>query len=198
MDTSVVKTILGVVAVILTFAGYLPYFRDIRLGKTVPHIYSWILWTLVTGIIFGLQYTGGAGAGAYVTLAVTVMCGGVLFLSFQQKVDRDVKAVDAVFLVLAFIALILWLVAKQPVYSTILSTLIDLLGFAPTIRKSWNNPYSETVSFYGITTFRFVITTLSLSQYTVQTALYPIAWIFGNGLFALMLLYRRRQVTNKS
>jgi hypothetical protein len=38
------KTGAGVIAVILTFAGYIPYLRDVFAGKTKPHIYSWFLW----------------------------------------------------------------------------------------------------------------------------------------------------------
>lgn len=194
MDIHTIKTILGFIAIALTFIGYFPYFRDIINGKTKPHLYSWFLWFLITGIIFALQFTGGAGIGSFVTLTVSLMCAGVIGLSLKYGVNKDVKPIDAIFLILAFIALGLWLVAKQPVYSTILSTVIDLLGFAPTIRKSWNNPFTETMSFYGITAFRFIITILSLSQYTIVTALYPVAWFFGNGLFAIMLLVRRRQL----
>lgn len=195
MDLVTIKTTLGFIAIILTFAGYIPYFRDITKGKTKPHLYSWFLWFFITGIIFALQFSGGAGIGSFVTLTVSLMCLIVIILSFRHGVNRDIKLIDALFILLALFALGLWLIAKQPVLSTILSTVIDLLGFAPTIRKSWNNPYTETLSFYGITAFRFAITILSLSQYTIVTALYPVAWLFGNGFFALMLLIRRRQLT---
>lgn len=194
MDIALVKTILGFIAIVLTFAGYIPYFKDIVKGKTKPHLYSWFLWFFVTTIIFALQYTGGAGIGSFVTLTVALMCAVVIGLSLKYGVNRDVKPVDAIFIVLAFVALGLWLIAKQPVLSTILSTAIDLFGFAPTIRKSWNHPHTETLSFYTITSLRFAITILALSQYTIVTALYPVAWLFGNGLFAIMLFIRRRQI----
>ena len=34
------KALLGIIAVILAFAGYIPYFRDLFLGKTKPHAYT--------------------------------------------------------------------------------------------------------------------------------------------------------------
>lgn len=194
MNLSLIKTLLGFTAIGLTFIGYIPYFKDIIKGKTKPHLYSWFLWFLVTGIVFALQYTGGAGIGSFVTLTVSLMCAIVIGLSFKYGVNRDVKLIDAVFILLALAALGFWLIAKQPVISTILSTTIDLFGFAPTIRKSWNKPHTETLSFYAITSFRFLITILSISHYSIVTALYPTAWLFGNGLFALMLLIRRRRL----
>ncbi len=187
------KNIVGVLAVLLVFVGYVPYLRDVLKGKTIPHIYSWLLWGVVTSIAFALQLSGGAGIGAFVTLAAALMCGVVVFLSFQHKGKRDIKPVDTVFFILAFISLALWLVAKQPILSAILTTTTDLLGFAPTIRKSWNKPFTETLSLYALNTFRFALATFALQQYSIVTALYPICWCLGNGLFAGMLVLRRRQ-----
>ena len=144
---SEIKNILGIVATFLVLVGYIPYLRDIVKGKTKPHIYSWFLWSFVTLIAFALQVSGGAGSGAFVTLAAAIMCIAVIVLGFIYKAKVEIVKMDTVFLVLAFIALGLWLIAKQPVLSAILTTLVDLLGFAPTVRKSWNKPYSETLSF---------------------------------------------------
>lgn len=188
------KDVIGIVAVALTFIGYVPYIRDVINGKTLPHVYSWFLWGLVTFIAFALQLTAGAGTGAYVTLAASLMCITVFFLGMKSNGKRDITKTDTIFFILAIVALGFWLVAKQPVISTFLTTGIDLLGFAPTIRKSWNKPHSETLSFYFLNTLRFMLAVFSLKTYTIVSALYPVAWIFGNGLFALLLLIRRKQV----
>jgi uncharacterized protein with PQ loop repeat len=188
------KQILGTIAVILTFIGYVPYICDILKNKTTPHIYSWFLWGFVTALAFALQIADHAGPGAYVTLAAAVLCGVVLVLSFAKKSQKDIQPIDGVFITLAFISLGLWLIAKQPVISAILTTLTDLLGFMPTIRKSWNKPWSETLSFYWANTFRFGLAMFALNRYTVMTALYPLAWLLANGLFAVMLMVRRKCV----
>lgn len=190
-----IKNVIGVIAVLLVFIGYVPYLQDIVNGKTVPHIYSWFLWGFVTTIAFALQISGGAGLGAFVTLAAAIMCIVVILLSLAKKSKRDITFLDTFFLLLAFISLIIWLFAKQPVLSTILTTLTDLLGFLPTIRKSWKNPFSETLSFYNLNTVRFGLATLALQQYSIVTALYPITWCVANGLFAGILLFRRKQMS---
>ena len=58
------KSIVGVIAVLLTFSGYIPYIRDITKGKTKPHVFSWFLWGFVTLIVFALQSYAHAGIGA--------------------------------------------------------------------------------------------------------------------------------------
>jgi hypothetical protein len=102
------------------------------------------------------------------------------------------------FLILAFVSLLIWLFAKQPVISVLLATTVDLLGFAPTIRKSWTKPYSETLSFYFLNTIRFILAVISLQRYTIITALYPTTWFLANGLFAILLILRRKQLSKKT
>ncbi|HSX41088.1 MAG TPA: hypothetical protein VLF21_00415 [Candidatus Saccharimonadales bacterium] len=187
------KHYLAWAAVILTFVAYIPYFRDILRRKTHPHLYSWSIWGLLTVIIFALQLIGGAGPGAFVTLMAGSMCFIVIILSLRYG-KRDITLSDTIVLILTLITIALWLVAKQPVASIILATLADLLAFVPTVRKSWNKPRSETLSLYATNAARFGITALALDTYSLLTALWPIAWAVVNGLFALMLVYRRRRV----
>jgi len=188
------KNILGIVATVLVFIGYVPYLRDVVRGKTKPHLYSWFLWTFVTMIAFALQYTGGAGTGAFVTLAASLMCLTVIVFGLIQKSKVEIVKLDTVFLLLALVALGLWLIAKQPVLSAVLATIVDLLGFAPTIRKSWNKPYSETVSFYALNAFRFGLAVAAVQHYSIVTTFYPAAWMLGNGGFAVLLLIRRKRI----
>ena len=191
------KDFLGIIAIVLTLVGYIPYVRDVIKGRTHPHVYSWFLWGFVTFIAAALQLSGSAGIGAYVTLAAALMCTTVFIVGLTRKGKKDITKVDTLFFLLAFVALGFWLIAKQPVISTVLTTVIDLLGFAPTIRKSWNKPHSETLSFYLLNTFRFILAVLSLPIYTIITAFYPIAWALGNGIFAAILLIRRKQIKAK-
>src|SRR3989339_1216413 len=180
------KNILGIVATILVFFGYIPYIRDIVKGKTKPHVYSWFIWGFVTLIAFALQLSDKAGSGAFVTLAAAIMCFVVIIFGFIYKSKVKIVKSDTIFLIFAIISLGLWLIAKQPVLSVILTVIIDLLGFAPTIRKSWNNPFSETLTFYYLNSIRFGLAIIALQKYSLLTALYPITWLMANILFALM------------
>ncbi len=189
------KELIGIIAVVLTFVGYVPYIRDTIKGKTKPHIYTWFVWGLVTAIAFGLQLSDQAGAGAYVTLAAALVCFVIFFFGLKQdKAERDITTSDTVFLIFSLIALLLWLFAKQPVLSVILLSVLDMLGFVPTIRKSWMKPQQETLSSYATNTFRFGLAIFALENYTLITALYPITWIIANGLFAVFLVVRRKQL----
>ncbi len=186
------KTIIGIIAIILTFIAYVPYIKDIIARKTKPHIYSWVSWFLSGGIVFALQFSNNAGAGAFVTFAAELACILVIFLTIKYKVSSKITNADKIFILMTLTALSFWLIAKQPIISAILLTLTDLLAFAPTIRKSWITPHSETLTFYFLNILRFGLAVLALSNYNAVTMLYPTTWFIANTLFVCMLLFRRK------
>lgn len=188
-----IKTIISIIAVILSLVAYIPYLKDTISGKTLPHIYSWFIWGFVTAIAFGLQVYGGAGVGSWVTLTVVVICFFVFILGLRNG-KKDITVSDKIFLILSFGALVLWLIAKQPILSAILVSLIDIFGFIPTVRKSWNKPYTETLILYEINAFRHVLSFISLQQYSIITWMNPVTWVIANTMFSLMLIIRRKQV----
>lgn len=190
------KTVIAVIAVALVFIGYIPYFKDIIRGKTIPHVYSWFIWTLETFIIYALQVSGGAGPGAWTNLAVIII-GISIFLLGLRNGKKDITKTDTVFFILSFVALFLWLVVKQPVLSVILVSSIDILGFVPTVRKSWNKPHSETLSMWELGALRHFLSILALNQYNLLTWFNPALWVIANALFSGILIIRRRQVVQK-
>ncbi len=189
-----IKNIIGLLAVILTFVGYTPYVRDIFKGKTKPHAFSWFIWSILTGIIYALQVSSGAGPGSWVTLSLVVIMFFIFILSLTRG-SKDIKKVDFVFLGLALLALPLWLWVQQPVLSIILLSATDMLGFLPTVRKSWRDPYSETLSFYIITTFRHALSIFALVEYNIVTMLFPTTWVIANALFAITLIFLRKRIS---
>lgn len=186
------KVIISLVTVILAFVGYIPYIRDIFKKKTTPHVFTWFIWTLAVGITYALQVSGGAGTGSWVTLSITCLCL-FIFLASLKNGNKDITKEDVVFFVLSFVALFIWVGAKQPVWSVILIVTVDVLGFIPTIRKSWKKPHSETLFTYELSTIRQGLSIFALQQFNMLTLLYPIVWTFANLFFSVLLIVRRKQ-----
>lgn len=185
------KQVIGAIAVVLTFVAYIPYYRDILKGKTRPHIYSWSLWGLLTILIVALQIKGGAGAATWVTSAAGLLCLGVVALSFKNG-QRDITYSDTITAVLSLIAIGFWLIAKQPIISIFLVVAADMLAFFPTVRKSWSEPYTETLSLYITNALRFALALFAVEHYTILSTLWIAAWATGNALFSIMLIIRRK------
>lgn len=188
-----IKLLLSFVAVALTFIAYIPYFRDVLKGKTKPHLYSWLLWGLLALLVAGLQVVGGAGVAIWPTVVVGFLCFGVAALSLKGS-SKYITTLDTLMAILSLSAIIAWLVVDQPMVALLLVIAGDILAFIPTVRKSWDKPYSETLSMYAITTFRYILVVLAIQEYTLLSALWPAFWILGNALFVVLLVIRRKQV----
>lgn len=194
MISNSIKQYISLIAVILTFISYIPYYRDILRNKTQPHIYSWSLWGLLTILIVALQIKGGAGSATYVTATAGLLCIGVVILGLKNG-KRDITKSDTVVAILGLIAIGFWLIVKQPVVSIILIVVADILAFIPTVRKSWHKPHSETLSLYITNTFRFFLAFLAIKEYTILSSLWLVVWIIVSGLFSIMLVLRRKAIS---
>lgn len=194
MNIQSLKQLVAVMAAALTFISYIPYYRDILRDKTHPHLYTWLLWALLSALLVALQVQGGAGAAVLVSGAAVLLCIGVVLLS-TKKGTKDITRLDTYVAGLGLVAIFFWLGVDQPVLSALLLIVADLLAFIPTIRKSWNSPHSETLSLYVTNTLRFSMALFAVKEYTFLAASWIVVWVLANGLFALMLIVRRRQVS---
>src|SRR5262245_54918087 len=82
-----VKSVLAAAAIALTIAMYVPYIRSIHDGRTKPHVFSWLIWTLSSVVVFLAQLTGGAGTGAWPIGMSSLVTGYVALLAFRYRAD---------------------------------------------------------------------------------------------------------------
>jgi hypothetical protein len=118
----------------------------------------------------------------------------VIFVTALVVGRKNIVKVDWLFLAGSILALFLWSVTESPFWSVILITVVDAVAFAPTFRKAWSKPWSETLITYLLSSVKFVFVILALEKYLIVTALYPFSLIIMNGLFVLMLVFRRPKV----
>jgi len=188
------KTIIALASIAMTIFGYSFYFKDIFAGKTKPHAFSWLVWATLTSIAFFGQLSAGAGPGAWVT-ATTAVVSFVIFWLALTRGEKDITKSDKIFLGASFFAIIPWLLTKDPLISIILVTVIDFLGFLPTIRKSIKKPYEETLIHYVFAGLKFLLAIIALDNYTLVTWLYPASLVLANWFFIVLLLVQRRKVS---
>lgn len=191
------KEIFSAVAIGLTVVAFLPYIRSIIAGTTKPHVFSWVIWSSTTFIVFFAQLSDRAGAGAWplgVSSAITVY---VAILAYRKKSDITITRSDFVFLILALGTLPLWYFTSDPLLVVVILTVIDILGFGPTFRKAYVRPFEEQLRFFAIMAIRDMFILIALEHYSVITALFPVGMSSTTGIFIIMVLYRRRR-TRKS
>lgn len=184
------KDALAVIAALIALGGNIPYLRDAFNQKVKPHPYTWLVWTIVSGITFFGQLQKGAGLGALPAGVAELFTISIFIFSLRYGFKYIVKT-DKYFLAAALLGLIPWIISDDPTFSVIVAVIIDLVAFVPTIRKTWRNPRSETPVLYGANVIRHVLTLFSLQAYNVATTLHSIAMIVTNSVMTGIILLKR-------
>ena len=188
------KETFAILAALLAIAGNLPYLWDIVKGRIQPHPYTWLVWTLVSGIVFFGQLAKGAGIGALPTAASEIFTL-IIFLFSLKYGFKGITKTDTAFLALAIFGIGLWILTNEPAYSVVIAVGIDLIAFVPTLRKTWQYPSTETPILYGSNVLRHILALFSLQAYNIATMLHSIAMITTNTLMTILILARRIKKT---
>lgn len=189
--TQVVKEVLSVIAIALTFIAFIPYIRSILQGKTKPHAFSWIIWASVTFIVFLAQLADKGGVGAWPIGVSGLITLYVAVLAYIKKSDNMITKKDWLFFITAMTALPFWYITSNPLWAVVILTTVDLLGFAPTFRKAYNHPYEEQLTFFTLIASRNLIAIMALEHYSLTTILFPAATALACILFIQMVMLRR-------
>lgn len=191
------KELLSVVALIITFVSFAPYIRSIYKGITKPHVFSWIIWGATTFIVFFAQLASDGGLGAWPIGASGLISIYVAVLAYFKKSDCSISKSDWAFFTIAILSLPLWFITADPTWAVIILTTIDVIGFAPTLRKAYEHPYEEQILFYLLFAIRNAIAIFALEAYSVATLLFPIATGIACILFITIVAYRRKVLSKQ-
>ncbi len=188
------KDLLGIISVVFVFMGYGVYLASIILRRTKPHMFSWIVWGIIGATAFAGQYVSGAGAGAWATGAIAALGFSIVILSLYLGEKRVTRA-DWVFFCIALSAIPVWYFTNDPLGAMVLVIFINTSALVPTIRKSWTDPYGESIPAWSLHAIRSLIVLFALERYTFVTAAFPVSNLVNTGSVALMLILRRITVS---
>lgn len=185
------KTFLGLLPLVLAVPSYFLYIRSIYTGATVPHVYSWLIWSILAGIGFAGQVSGNAGPGSWNTGITAVVCF-VIFLIALKKGERRLNRIDKILLAVAFMAIILRTITNNAEIATLLATLAALVGFTLTFKKAFHHPKQENPATFFMNSLRNFISLFALNSITFLTFFYSFCMMLANASILAVLIVRRR------
>jgi hypothetical protein len=191
------KLVLGIISIIIAAISYFYYISDIFKGKTKPHAYSWLIWSVIVGIGFFSQYLYGGGSGSWVLGFGALMSLAIFFLALS-KGEKDITISDKFSFVSAGIAILLWQNTNNPVSTIILLIIIEIFAFYPTFRKSYYKPGEETLITYFLGGSQFLIALFALQAYSVETYLYTSVLVLLNYGFVIFVIIRKGNFLTKT
>lgn len=184
------KLFFGILSALIAIASIIPYVRDIVRGKTKPHMYSWLIWTILQIIGTAAQFQDGAGYGAW-ALTIAAFGSFLIFIFSFKYGTKNITQFDLACLITSGITLIVYFGMENPLYAVILVVIIDLLGFLPTFRKGWEEPSTETTATYALSGLANLLGLFALEHYTPVTTMYIGSLFLTNASFVSMIFYRK-------
>lgn len=181
---------LAYIAMVISMVGYIPYIYSTLRNRTKPHVFSWLIWAIMMGVMCMAQLEKGAGPGAWVMMLSSSMCCFITILAVF-KGTRFITRMDWAALALAGAGIGAWQVTGDPLLAVLLMIAVDILATLPTVRKSWYRPHEELAWLYGVNVVRFSLSILALQSINVVTILPLITVIIVEGALCLMIIYRR-------
>ena len=187
-------SVLGVIGSAVSLLAAIPYALAIYRGTVRPHLFTWLIWSIVTTIAAAGQFVAGAGPSAWCTAAIALTC----FLNFVASIFRGERSwtrIDWFFLCAALSAIPLWMLTDDPTMSICLVTLIELAGLGPTVRKTLRDPWSESLAYFALCVLKYALALLALRTWNVAVAFYPSVNILASLAICVLMMARREALS---
>ncbi len=191
-----ISEIFGYLSGIVILLAFIPYLRDIFLGKTKPERASWLIWGILGSIALASQYAKGA---SFSLLFNGVQTFGDLFifiLAIRYGIGGFMKR-DIFALIGVAIGLVLWYLTKEAALALLIVIFIDGTGTVLTIIKSYENPTTETMSAWILTALGGLLACIAVGKFNIILLAFPFYTFLANlGIIASIKLGLKKQTLN--
>lgn len=174
----------GLGAVILNFAGYVPYIKAILAGVVKPQRVTWGIWTILTTIAFVNQVLNNGGYSA-LFFGSTVGLVGIVFLLSLVRGVGGASRFDIMILSMSLVLLVFWVIFRESYYSTLFAIAIDAFGAIPTLIKAYKQPQTEVFLQWILSALGGFLSLFAVPQITFILIVYPLYVVVMNGLIVV-------------
>ncbi len=185
------QDLIGAASTILASITLVLYIVSIFKGQSKPHIYTWMVWTVLASIGFAAQISDNAGSGAGAIGSIALLCGLITMISIKYG-NKNHTNIDRAALLLSLLALLPWYIFQSAEWSVIIISIINVAGFFPTFRKSWSAPHEEKLIPFFLTSIAMFMSLFAMNELTITTSLYPFVIGISDAAFVFYTLWRRK------
>ena len=183
----------AIFSTVLSIYCGIPYVRAILAHKTKPHQLSWLVFTIMNGIVFGSQFL--AGGRRSVILSFVFFVGSFVNFVLSLKFGtRDTSRWDRTLFAFALITIVVWALTRSNSAAIWLTLVIDVAATAMMVLKLRAEPRSEDPHPWMLVTAAYVFTCLTLVGRPFGI-LYvrPLYGLACNSIFVGSIFYYRKR-----
>ncbi len=172
---------------------FVPYIRDIVRGTTKPHAYTWFIWSVLQGVAAVSMWSEGAGIAVAAGTIGTVLCAGIFILSLKYG-TTNIKPIDSICLAGALLSLASYFFMHNPLLSIVSIVITDVIAVAPTFRKTYEEPHTETSSTHILSGFASMFALAALQSFTFASVFYfCVVMVLDFTLGTMIVVLQRKQ-----
>lgn len=191
------QEIIGAVSFLIGVYATYVYISSIFKGETKPHLFTWLIWGILSSISYAAQIFDHAGPGSWAMGWTAFSCLLIAAIALKYG-EKNITRSDWIAFIASMSCIVPWLLTKDPLGSVILISIIDLVAFYPTFRKSWHKPHEEHLIAYHIANTKLILSLFAMANFTAVNVMYPLAIVIANSLFIVMCYWKRRSINKKA
>jgi hypothetical protein len=185
------EAIFALISTVIYLIAVFPYLRDVLSWKTLPHPYSYLIWTIVLLISVSVLLYSGEYVASIPGITSAIISGIWCFYGFKSYWNLPINWFDKSCLLLALGTVIYGVLTRDFFNTIILAICIDLLAFLPTFKKWWILPWSETIITWFLAWIQYIFMLLALTHISFETAGFWVYNIVLTFLFFSVTFFRR-------
>jgi hypothetical protein len=179
----------GVVAGVISITAFLPYAHSVVSCNLRPSSVTWLIWTVVGGLLFASYDAVGGGAARWVPLTDALGPAVIAYFSLSYR-QGGFSRFDVGCLALAAGSVIAWVWTGSPAVALAINLFIALLGALPTFRNAYRNPASEPALAWGMFLLGNLLNLMAIEDWSLRSAAYPVYAVLVSGLMNVLLFPR--------
>jgi hypothetical protein len=180
------QTILYLSILLLGSASYTVGVWQMLHGKYAPSVFSRVVWLLLAVNSFaGVVLSKGSKASVLLALILLAGNAAICLTSFW-KGTRSFGKLEWFCVALLIVSGLVWVFFRAPLINLGLSLLAHFIGAAPTYKRVWHNPKTESTAFWSLFFGASVLSIFASSGNTLSAVVFPIYFtLFDGSMFFL-------------
>lgn len=187
---------IGLSAGVLASISYIPYVLDVIKQKAKPERATWLIYTALAAIALLSQVSKGATDSLWLTVFDSIGAIIIFLLSIKYGMGgftkRDIRA-----LIAAGIGLILWYVTRDAIYALLITMVIDAIGTALTVIKTYEQPSTETYTVWLLVSIASILAMISVGSFDITLLAYPFYIFLANFSVVMAKFLAENRILNQ-
>lgn len=184
------QILLGQIAAVVAVLQVIPYVWSILKHHTRPSRTSYGIWAVIQTIGLISYIAAGATTTIWAFSVLTVNAFVIFGLSLKYGMGGR-NRFDIPCLLVAGIAIALWVTSDNPALAVYLSTLASFIGYLPTIKKAYLLPNTENTLSWCMYVVSAALNVFALTSLAPAIVLPPLCSFIASVIMASLLIFPR-------